>query len=345
MAEDRAELLEVRELKTYFFTYAGVVKAVDGVGFHLRRGEAIALVGESGCGKSVTALSVMRLVPNPGRTVHGEVIFEGEDLLSKNEREMEDIRGRRISMVFQDPMTSLNPVLSMGVQICEGLARHRDLRGAAARQEAARLLRLVGMPNPERCLNQYPHELSGGMRQRVMIAMAMSCQPRVLILDEPTTALDVSVQAQILDLVKDLKRKTGTSIILITHDLGVVAGLAERVIVMYAGKVVEAGDVRSVYRQPLHPYTVGLLASVPRLDAAGRKRLVPIDGQPPDLLKPPQGCAFWPRCKFAMRICSEEPPLMRGRDGSIASRAPQGQGHGAACWLYHPTALALRKPA
>lgn len=320
--------LEVTDLHTYFSTPAGEVKAVAGVSFSLGTGEAVALVGESGCGKSVTALSLLRLVPPPGRIVRGKIVLDGEDLLAKPEREMERYRGRRLAMVFQDPMTSLNPVLTVGLQIQEVLERHRGLRGARARQKATEMLRLVGIPNPERRLRQYPHEFSGGMRQRVMIAMAICCDPELLILDEPTTALDVTIQAQILELIRELKRRIRTSVLLITHDLGVVAGLAERVLVMYAGKLVEAGPVRAIYREPRHPYTWALLNSVPRLDRVGKRRLVPVEGHPPDLLQAPAGCSFHPRCRYALRICQrEEPPSF-----SV------GADHVAFCWLLDPRA-------
>lgn len=308
MFENYDNLLEVNGLKTYFLTSVGEVKAVDDISFSVRPGEAIALVGESGCGKSVTALSIMRLVPHPGHIVSGSIFFADQNLLDRTEQEMEAYRGRRIAMVFQDPMTSLNPVLTVGLQIQEVIERHQKLKGTLAQNKALEMLRLVGMPNPERRLRQYPHEFSGGMRQRVMIAMALACDPELLILDEPTTALDVTIQAQILDLVKKLKQKIDTSVILITHDLGVVAGLAERVIVMYAGKIVETGTVRDIFKDPKHPYTWGLLKSVPRLDAVTKKRLIPIEGQPPDLLKSPPGCPFSPRCRYVMNICREEPP-------------------------------------
>ncbi|GAW92864.1 ABC transporter ATP-binding protein [Calderihabitans maritimus] len=325
--------LRVENLRTSFFTYAGEVKAVDGVNFELGKGEAMAIVGESGCGKSVTALSIMRLVPEPGKIVGGSILFEGEDLVRKSEREMQAIRGNEISMIFQDPMTSLNPVLTVGLQITEALKRHQGLSGEQARKRAIEMLELVGIPNPERRIKQYPHQFSGGMRQRVMIAMALSCNPKLLIADEPTTALDVTIQAQIIELMRELKDKLGTSILIITHDLGVVAGLASKVIVMYAGKVAEAGSVRDIFHNPQHPYTWGLLKSIPRLDAREKKRLVPIDGQPPDLLAPPKGCSFNPRCEYAMRICLERKPEL----------TECGAGHKAACWLLHPMAARVRR--
>ncbi|MCG0238271.1 MAG: ABC transporter ATP-binding protein [Firmicutes bacterium] len=330
MKTDQKEpLLVVKDLHTSFFTYAGEVKAVRGVSFTVGRGEAVAIVGESGCGKSVTTASIMRLIPDPpGKIKSGQILFDGRDLLQLSEKEMERVRGNEIGMIFQDPMTSLNPVLTIGLQLTEAIQRHQGLSAAAARDRAVEMLRLVGIPQPEKRLSAYPHQFSGGMRQRVMIAMAISCNPKLLIADEPTTALDVTIQAQILDVLKNLKRQLDTSIILITHDLGVVAGLADRVIVMYAGQVVEEAPVRELYANPQHPYTLGLLRSVPRLDRKEKKPLVPIEGQPPDLLSPPQGCAFAPRCPFAMRICLEEDP----------PHFPVGPEHQSKCWLQHPQA-------
>ena len=325
-------LLQVRDLKTSFFTYAGEVKAVDGVSFDLGRGEVVAIVGESGCGKSVTALSIMRLISDPGRIVSGSIIFDGEDLVQKSEEEMQAIRGNEISMIFQDPMTSLNPVLSIGTQIMEVLRIHQKMSPREARERAVEMLSLVGIPNADRRLSQYPHQFSGGMRQRVMIAMALACNPKLLIADEPTTALDVTVQAQIMELMKELKDKFDTSIMLITHDLGVVAGMASRVLVMYAGKIIEEGTVRDIYYNPQHPYTWSLLRSVPRLDAASKKRLLPIHGQPPDLLDPPKGCRFNPRCDYALKICLQEEPEYTYVNG----------GHKVACWRQHPEAPPFR---
>lgn len=319
-------LLEVKNLRTSFFTYAGEVKAVDGVSFHVDQGEAIAIVGESGCGKSVTVQSIMRLIPDPpGRIVGGSIKFLGQDLVPKKEREMERIRGKDIGMIFQDPMTSLNPVLTIGLQLKEVLQRHERLKGSAAAARAVELLQLVGIPNPERRLKQYPHEFSGGMRQRVMIAMALACNPKLLIADEPTTALDVTIQAQILELMKDVRRRVNSSVILITHDLGVVAGVCSRVLVMYGGKIIESGTVRDIYHDSRHPYTWGLLKSVPRLDAREKGRLVPVEGTPPDLLNPPRGCLFGPRCFYCMRICTEQRPEITTLSGT----------HQAACWLLH----------
>lgn len=322
-------LLEVKDLAVSFFTYAGEVQALRKVSFHVSKGEVVAIVGESGCGKSVTAQSIMRLIPvPPGKIISGSVLLNGENLLNKSERQMERIRGNSIAMIFQDPMTSLNPVLTIGGQIMEGLRHHQGMSKTEARGKAIEMLRLVGIPSPEKRLSQYPHEFSGGMRQRVMIAMALACNPQLLIADEPTTALDVTIQAQIMELMKDLNQKLSTSIILITHDLGVVAGLAQRVLVMYAGKIIEQGSVKDLYQKPRHPYTWGLLKSVPRLDAAEKKRLVPIWGQPPDLLAPPNGCAFYPRCDYAMDVCTRYEPEI----------TTVGQGHQVACWLTHPLA-------
>ncbi len=321
-------LLQVRNLKTSFFTYAGEVKAVDDVSFDLGRGEAIGIVGESGCGKSVTALSIMRLLADTGKIMSGSAIFDGEDLITKTEEEMQSIRGNKISMIFQDPMTSLNPVLTIGLQMMEVLQLHQGMTKKEARARAIEMFSLVGIPNAERRLGQYPHQFSGGMRQRVMIAIALSTNPKLLIADEPTTALDVTVQAQILDLMKELKQRFQTSIILITHDLGVVAGMAARVLVMYAGKIIEEGPVDAIYHRPLHPYTWALLRSIPRLHEKEKRRLVPIHGQPPDLLEPPRGCRFNPRCAHALRICLERQPEYMEREA----------GHRVACWRYHPQA-------
>lgn len=324
-------LLEVRNLRTSFFTYAGEVRAVDDVSLDLARGEAIGIVGESGCGKSVTALSVMRLLSDTGRIMSGSALLDGEDLFAKTEEEMQQVRGNQISMVFQDPMTTLNPVLSIGLQMTEVLLLHQGMNQRQARERAVEMLGLVGIPNPDKRLAQYPHQFSGGMRQRVMIAIALSCNPKLLIADEPTTALDVTVQAQILDLMRDLKKRLGTSIILITHDLGVVAGMAARVLVMYAGKIIEEGPVASIYHQSRHPYTWALLRSIPRLHEKDKRRLVPIHGQPPDLLAPPSGCRFNPRCSHALRICLEQEPAF----------TEINTGHRVACWRYHSQAPPL----
>jgi peptide/nickel transport system ATP-binding protein len=323
-------LLEVDDLTTYFFTRDGVVRAVDGVSFTVRRGEVLAIVGESGCGKSVTSLSIMRLIASPpGRYVKGRVLFEGRDLLQLPEPEMRKIRGDAISMIFQEPMTSLNPVLTIGRQIAEALVLHRGSSREQAAQRTVELLRLVRISEAERRASQYPHELSGGMRQRVMIAMALACEPRLLIADEPTTALDVTIQAQILDLMRELQRKTGAAIVLITHDLGVVAEMAERVVVMYAGRKVEEAPVAELFARPLHPYTRGLLDSIPKLgagsregEAGQRKRLAEIAGTVPSLSEPIVGCAFAPRCSYATSRCREHSPPLEEK----SSR------HFAACW-------------
>jgi oligopeptide/dipeptide ABC transporter ATP-binding protein len=316
-----ATLLEVRDLKTYFFTQAGVVKAVDGVSYDLAEGETLGLVGESGCGKSVSALSIMRLIPDPpGKTVGGEVIFAGQDLLKLPDYQMRHVRGKQIAMVFQEPMTSLNPVLSIERQLTEPLALHLGMSKTEARREAVRRLEQVGIPDPERRIKQFPHQFSGGMLQRVMIAMALSCNPRLIIADEPTTALDVTIQAQILELMKKLSREYGVSLIVITHNLGVVARYADRVNIMYAGKIIERGTARDIYRNPSHPYTLGLLNSVPRLDLPRKEKLDPVEGQPPDLMNLPAGCAFRERCRFAIERCAEEiPPLQAVSDGHVSA--------------------------
>ncbi|UYZ11841.1 ABC transporter ATP-binding protein [Brevibacillus sp. WF146] len=322
-------ILEVKDLHVSFHTYAGEVKAVRGVNFHVNKGEAVAIVGESGCGKSVTAQTLMKLIPMPpGEIKKGDIIFNGESIVKKSNKEMEAIRGKEIGMIFQDPMTSLNPTLTVGNQIMEGLIKHQKMTRAAARARAIELLTMVGIPQPEKRVDQYPHEFSGGMRQRAMIAIALACSPKLLIADEPTTALDVTIQAQILDLMKDLQKKTGTSIILITHDLGVVAEMCDRVIVMYAGKVIETGTVDDIFYNPQHPYTKGLLRSVPRLDLKRDEPLTPIFGTPPDLLRPPVGCGFTTRCESAMRVCQEYDPELK--EISSTQRA--------ACWLQHPLA-------
>ena len=318
-----AKLLEVKDLATHFFTQDGVVKAVDGISYDLEEGEILGIVGESGCGKSVSALSIMRLVANPpGRTVRGEVLFDGEDILKLDDSEMRHIRGNRIAMVFQEPMTSLNPVLTIGRQLTETLELHQNLGKSEAKDRAAELLRMVGISDSERRLKDYPHQFSGGMRQRVMIAMALSCNPRLIIADEPTTALDVTIQAQILELMQDLAQQFGTAMVIITHNLGVVARYASRVVVMYAGKIIETGSARDIYHDPRHPYTLGLLASVPRLDAIERTKLDAIEGLPPDLIGLPEGCSFAPRCRFAVERCTQESPQLKAT----------GEGHEAACW-------------
>ena len=315
-------LLEVRDLRTYFAGEEGEFRAVDGVSFTLERGRTLGIVGESGCGKSVTSLSIMGLVPQPpGRIAGGEVMFDGIDLLRLDHAQMSELRGNKLSMIFQEPMTSLNPVFTVGDQIIEGIRRHRDVSQAEAREHAIEMLRRVRIPSPERRIDDYPHKLSGGMRQRVMIAMALACNPQLLIADEPTTALDVTIQAQILDLMRNLRDELGTAIMLITHDLGVIAEVAHDVIVMYAGKVVEQVDVTRLFSDPQHPYTIGLLGSIPKLHEA-QERLAAIEGIVPNPVAMPKGCRFNPRCPFAVDKCrAEEPPLMDVRPG-----------HRAACW-------------
>ena len=317
------KLLEVKNLTTQFFTTSGVVQAVDNVSFDIDEGETVAVVGESGCGKSVSALSILRLIPwPPGKIVGGSIHFGGKDLLALSDEEIRKIRGREISMVFQEPMTSLNPVLSIGLQLTETMEHHLGISNSEAHQKAVELLGMVGISEPERRLSQYPHHLSGGMRQRVMIALALSCEPKLIIADEPTTALDVTIQAQILELMKNLTKQMGVALIVITHNLGVVARYADRVNVMYAGKLVEMGQAREIYHDPHHPYTLGLLASVPRMDQPRGTRLIPIDGQPPDLTLLDSGCAFRPRCRFAVDQCATEIPSLQTVDNE----------HASACW-------------
>ena len=318
-----APILEVKGLKTQFRTRDGMVKAVNGVSFDLDEGETIGIVGESGSGKSVTSLSILRLLPTPpAEIVEGEVIFEGQDLADMDERDLRKIRGGQISMIFQDPISSLNPVMRIGQQLLEPINLHLGLKGEVAYRRAIELLRAVGIPDPERRIRGYPHEFSGGMRQRVMIAIAIAANPKLLIADEPTTALDVTVQAQILDLIGQLRRELHTSVILITHDLGVVAGIADRILVMYAGHIVERAPTDELFANPRHPYTLGLLASVPRLDDVGVNELQTIPGAPPDMLNPPTGCPFQPRCPFAIDKCKTYPP-----DVTV------GREHKAVCWV------------
>lgn len=315
------KLLEVKDLKTYFYTDDGVVKAVDGVNFSVEAGKTIGIVGESGCGKSITAMSILRLIPDPpGRIVNGEIIFEGEDLTKVSDERIREIRGNNISMIFQEPMTSLNPVFTVGYQIGEVLMLHQKLNEEEARERAIEMISLVGIPNPERIVDEYPHQLSGGMRQRIMIAMALACQPKLLIADEPTTALDVTIQAQILELMNGLKNRLNTSIMLITHDLGVIAEMADHVIVMYSGKVVEDAPVLELFNNPKHPYTIGLMRSIPSLVQEG-ERLETIPGMVPNPLYLPKGCYFHPRCKFAIEECKHVQPELR----------EIGPGHKAAC--------------
>jgi oligopeptide transport system ATP-binding protein len=328
-------LLEVKDLRVSFSTYAGEVQAVRGVSFDLRRGETLAIVGESGSGKSVTAKSIMRLLP-PANTMikGGEIIFEGQDILKLSEKRMQDIRGPKIAMVFQDPMTSLDPTMRVGRQITESLKEHLGLSTQRAKERAVELLTLVGIPHPEDRVKQYPHQFSGGMRQRVVIAIALACDPQILIADEPTTALDVTIQAQILELLRELQEQLGMSVILITHDLGVVAHTAHRVAVMYAGKIVETGTLREIFYNPQMPYTWGLLSSIPLPTADRSQELIPIPGSPPDMHDPPKGCPFTPRCPYAMRICAEEMPEYT----TFSSE------HKAACWLHHPMAPDVEPP-
>lgn len=305
-------LIQVKDLCTHFHTEAGVVKAVDGVTLEIHKGETLGVVGESGSGKSVTAMSILKLIPSPpGQIVGGEVLFEGRDLLKLPEHEMMKIRGNEIAMIFQDPMTSLNPVLTIGDQIMEAIILHQKVSKAEAKQKTIEMLNKVGIPEAATRVNNYPHQFSGGMRQRAMIAMALSCNPKLLIADEPTTALDVTIQAQILDLMNKLKEDFGTAIMLITHDLGVVAELCQKVLVMYAGNTVEYTDVRTIFANSQHPYTWGLLGSLPKLGGDERQRLEPIEGQPPDLRYLPAGCNFAPRCKYKMPICEQQKPLLR----------------------------------
>ncbi|MGQ9682963.1 MAG: ABC transporter ATP-binding protein [Anaerolineae bacterium] len=319
-----ATLLQVKDLRTQFVTQDGVVNAVNGISYELGEGETLGIVGESGCGKSVGVLSVMRLIPQPpGRIAGGEVWFGGRDLLKIDEAEMRQVRGNKIAMVFQDPMTSLNPVLTINQQVSEALMLHLGMDKAQARARTIELLEMVNIPRAAERINDYPHQFSGGMRQRVMIAMGLSCNPQLLIADEPTTALDVTIQAQILDIVKRLRKELGMAIIWITHDLGVVAGLADRVLVMYAGYVVEHAEVKDLYADPRHPYTLGLLRSIPRLDAERKSKLTPIEGLPPDLINMPAGCPFAPRCVYAIERCLVENPRLE----TVSHR------HQVACWV------------
>jgi oligopeptide/dipeptide ABC transporter ATP-binding protein len=316
-------LLEVEDLHTQFDTAAGTVRAVDGVSYTVNEGETVGIVGESGCGKSVGALSILRLIPEPpGRITSGHIRFAGRDLLTLGDAEMREVRGGQIGMVFQEPMTSLNPVLTIGRQLCESMELHLKMKRDEAQARAVELLGMVGISEPERRLRQYPHHLSGGMRQRVMIALALSCRPRLIIADEPTTALDVTIQAQILELMKELTQRFGVALVIITHNLGVVARYADRVNVMYAGRIVESGTATQIYHHPVHPYTLGLLKSVPRMDRPRGERLIPIDGQPPDLTRSIEGCAYRARCGFAVARCAHEAPALE----------PASDGHVSACF-------------
>lgn len=324
-------LLQVRDLHVSFDTYGGEVKAVRGVDFEIQKGECVALVGESGCGKSVTAQSLMRLIPMPpGKIGKGSILFDGREITTLSEREMQKVRGSEIGMISQDPMTSLNPTMTIGRQITETLMKHQDFSPKDARERAIYMLGLVGLPRPAERVDDYPHQFSGGMRQRVMIAIALSCNPRLLIADEPTTALDVTIQAQILELLKTLKKEFDTSILLITHDLGVVAGMADRIIVMYAGQMVEQGTLDDIYYNPQHPYTWSLLRSIPRLDVGEKHSLYSIPGTPPDLFSPPVGCAFAARCEHAMKVCHIAQPEVTRFSSA----------HEASCWLKHAYAPA-----
>ena len=323
--EDSRKLLEVKDLKVSFFTPAGEVKAVDGISYSLGYNEVMGIVGESGSGKSVEAYSIIGLLQSPGRVTGGSILFEGENVLEYDAEKMRQFRGNKASMIFQNPMTCLNPVYTIGDQLMEALTCHdKTISKTQARARAIQMLELVGINNAVKRVDQYPHEFSGGMRQRAMIAMALICEPKLLIADEPTTALDVTIQAQILELMKDLQKKENTSIIFITHNLGVVAEICDRVSVMYAGRIVEQGLVQDIFYRPQHPYTKGLIASTPRLDEEDQERLVPIEGTPIDLLNPPSGCNFGPRCKNCMKICLREKPPY----------AQVGEGHISACWLH-----------
>lgn len=317
-------LLDVHELQTQFFTQDGVVQAVNGISYTLDEGETLGIVGESGSGKSVSVMSLLRLIPTPpGKIVGGEVLFEDQDLLQVSDADIRSVRGSKIGMIFQDPMTSLNPVLTVSRQIGEALELHLGMSKVESRSRTVELLELVGIPSAASRLDDYPHQFSGGMRQRVMIAMGLSCNPRLLIADEPTTALDVTIQAQIVDLVTRLQKELGMAVIWITHDLGVVAGLADRVIVMYAGNIVEEAPVKELFGHPRHPYTLGLIHSLPRLDQGARQRLESIEGLPPDLIDYPKGCPFFARCRYRIEKCATEPPLLE----------EVSPGHEAACWI------------
>ena len=319
-----SKLLQIEDLKISFFTPAGEVRAVNGVTYSLEKGEVLGIVGESGSGKSVSVSALMQLLTPPGKVVGGSIEFDGKDIMSQTEEQMRAIRGKDIAMIFQDPMTSLNPVYTIGNQLVETILCHRKISKREARELAIDNLRKVGINNPERRMKQYPHEFSGGMRQRVMIAMALSCEPKLLIADEPTTALDVTIQAQILDLMKNLRKEIDAAVILITHDLGIVSDICDRVLVMYGGKVVESGDIDDIYYRSKHPYTKGLLACLPKVNAGNREKLYPIEGTPIDLLNMPKGCSFASRCEQCMQIClREDPPVFEFNDGHIAK-----------CWLH-----------
>ena len=316
------KLLSVRDLKTSFFTHVGEVKAVRGISFDVNEGEVLGIVGESGSGKSVTSLSIMGLLQYPGRVVDGEILLNGEDILTYSKDQMRKVRGKEIAMIFQDPMTSLNPVYTIGNQVMEMILEHEKMTKREARARAIEMLKLVGIPAAEKRIDSYPHEFSGGMRQRVMIALALSCNPKLLIADEPTTALDVTIQAQILNLRKKLNRQFGMTTMLITHDLGVVATVCDKVAVMYGGLIMEYGTVDEIFYHPRHPYTMGLLGSIPHVDGGEKRRLIPIDGTPPDLINPPKGCPFSTRCKYCMNVCTQEQPPYFAEDK-----------HRTMCWM------------
>lgn len=331
------KILDVENLEVSFHTYAGEVKAVRGISFELNKGETLAIVGESGCGKSVTSKALMRLLPEPMPAEiksTSKITFDGKNVLEMDEKELRNLRGSDISMIFQDPMTSLNPTMTVGKQIAESLVIHRGMTKSEAMTEAIKMLDLVNIPNAEKRAHQYPHEFSGGMRQRAMIAIALACNPRMLIADEPTTALDVTIQAQIMDLIGDLQKKLGTAVILITHDLGVVADTADRIQVMYAGQIIERGSVEQIFNNPQHPYTWALLLSVPRLDTKNKDVLYALNGTPPDLIKPPVGCPFAARCKYCMQVCLESMPEVTNIEA----------GHEVSCWLKHSMAPKVEKP-
>lgn len=330
------KLLEVKNLRVSYHTYAGEVQSVRGVSFDVEKGEAVAIVGESGCGKSVTAKSIMGLIQTPpGEIKEGsEILYNGKNILDFNEEEWRNYRGGDCAMIFQDALTSLNPTMKVGKQIAENLMIHRGMNKKQALEESAKMLGLVGIPNPEKRIDQYPHEFSGGMRQRVMIAIALACNPNLLIADEPTTALDVTIQAQIIELIKNLQEKLGTSVVIITHDLGVVADIAKRIVVMYSGKIIERGLCDEIFYNPKHPYTWALLNAVPRLDLKNKQELVAIQGTPPDLIAPPKGCPFSTRCKYCMKVCLEKEPEVYNF----------GDTHSAACWLYNPMAPKMDLP-
>lgn len=318
-----SKLLSVNNLEVSFFTYAGEVKAVRGVSYDLKQGEVMGIVGESGSGKSVSSYGLMGIIPDPGKIIGGSINFDGKEITTLSKKEMQKLRGKDVSMIFQDPMTSLNPVYTVGNQIEESLKKHTDLNKQQRKERIIELFTLVGINQPEKRMNQYPHEFSGGMRQRVMIAMALACNPKLLIADEPTTALDVTIQAQIVELLKDLKEKIDMSIIFITHDLGVVSEICDKVAVMYAGNIIERGSIDDIFYNPKHPYTMGLLKSVPKLNAEEHERLIPIEGTPVDLINPPEGCAFAPRCEHCMKIClTKKPPTCK-----------IDENHDSVCWL------------